>query len=196
MQTILTKYRHGAAAAAVVFAALVSAGCTTTVPKDSPTAAQQRAEIDRNADQTLAQLSKSAPESRSLVEQAKGVLIFPKVLHLGLFVAGEHGDGVLRVNGENNGYYSTSSGSIGLQAGGQSKAIVYLFMTQDALDKFRGSDGWTVGADASVALIKVGANGQIDSTVVKQPVVSFVLTNSGLAAGVSLQGTKVKKLPL
>ena len=33
------------------------------------------------------------------------------------------------------GYYSTTSGSFGLQAGAQSKALIFLFMTQDALEQ-------------------------------------------------------------
>jgi hypothetical protein len=32
------------------------------------------------------------------------------------------------------------------------RAVIYLFTTQQALDKFRSSKGWTVGADATVAL--------------------------------------------
>ena len=43
------------------------------------------------------------------------------------------------------------------------RRIIFLFMTQDALDKFRNSDGWSAGGDASVALVKMGANGTIDT---------------------------------
>ncbi len=67
-------------------------------------------------------------------------------------------------------------------------------MTEDALDRFRNSDGWSVGGDASVAVLKVGANGSIDTTTATGPVQAFVLTNSGLMAGVTLEGTKVTKL--
>jgi lipid-binding SYLF domain-containing protein len=88
------------------------------------------------------------------------------------------------------------SGSFGLQAGAQSKAIIFLFMTQDALDKFRGSDGWSAGVDASVALVKIGANGVVDTTTATAPVEAFVLTNAGLMADVSLAGTKVSRLKI
>jgi lipid-binding SYLF domain-containing protein len=67
-------------------------------------------------------------------------------------------------------------------------------MTQDALDKFRNSDGWSAGADASVALVKMGANGVIDTTTATKPVEAIVLTNAGLMADVSLQGTKVSRI--
>ena len=122
------------------------------------------------------------------------MLIFPDVLSGSFIIGAEHGKGVLRVGGANAGYYSTTAGSIGFQAGAQSKAMVLLFMTQGALDKFRNSSGWTVGADATVAVVDIGANGRIDTNTAQQPVVGFVMNNGGLMAGVSLAGTKISKI--
>ena len=42
-----------------------------------------------------------------------------------------------------------------------------LFMTDEALAKFRASNGWTVGADASVAMMRTGANASVDSATVR-----------------------------
>lgn len=181
-------------AAAVAIAAIAFSGCTTTLPRDQATRSEQHADINAKADSTLTRLYEAAPNSESLVSKAKGVLVFPKVLSASFVVGAEHGNGVLRVNGQNQGYYSTSSGSFGLQAGAQSKAIVLLFMTQEALDKFRNSSGWTAGVDATVAVANLGANGSIDTNTAKEPVVGFVMTNAGLVAGVSLQGTKITKV--
>lgn len=181
---------------AVALASLAFTGCTTTGPTDQASASQQRGTINESADTVLTRLYKAAPDSRGLVERAKGVLIFPSVIRAGFVLGAEHGDGVLRVAGRNDGYYSTTAGSIGWQIGAQSRAFVLLFMTQDALDKFRASDGWTVGADATVALAEVGATGAIDTNTAKQDVVGFVLTNAGLMAGVSLEGTKIHKKKL
>ncbi|KAG0161900.1 hypothetical protein DFQ30_004969, partial [Apophysomyces sp. BC1015] len=64
----------------------------------------------------------------------------------------------------------------------------------DSLDRFRNREGWAVGVDATVAVLKVGVNGKIDTTTATAPVQAFVLTNAGLMAGVSLEGTKVTKL--
>jgi len=168
--------------------------CTTTGPNDtgSPEAAHRA--INRGYDETLSRLYQTAPSSRELVSKARGVLIFPSVLEGGFVVGAEYGKGELRIDNNINGYYSSTAGSIGFQAGAQSKAIVVLFMTQDSLDRFLNSKGWTIGADATVALATIGANGQIDSDTVRQPVVGFVLTNAGLMAGVSLQGAKISRL--
>jgi lipid-binding SYLF domain-containing protein len=113
------------------------------------------------------------------------------VLSASLVIGGQHGDGALRVGGKTIDYYTTSAGSIGFQAGAQSRAIVLIFMTSDSLSRFRQSEGWTVGADATVAIAEIGATGSIDTNTMKQPVVGFVMSNAGIMAGVSLQGAKI-----
>jgi lipid-binding SYLF domain-containing protein len=186
------------AAAAIVAGTLVLSGCTTTSdqPASAATNASKRQAIDASVDATLSNLYSTVKGSRELVSKAQGVLVFPRVIQAGLIVGGEYGSGALRVGGSTEGFYSTTSASVGLQAGGQSKAVIILFMTRDSLDKFRNSDGWSAGADASVALVKVGANGTIDTTTATAPVEAFVLTNAGLMANVSIDGTKVSRLKI
>src|SRR5690606_1188517 len=126
---------------------------------------------------------------------SKGVLIFPRVLGGGFIVGAEHGEGVLRVGGKNQGYFTTTSGSIGLQAGAQSKAIIFVFKTQEALDKFLASNGWTAGVDAPVAVAERRGHGAVDLNTLNGQVVGFVMSDAGVMAGVSLDGTEVARLP-
>ncbi|AOK61371.1 YSC84-related protein [Burkholderia ubonensis] len=186
------------AAAAVMLGSLTLAGCTTTPDKSPPAAASasKRESIDASVNATLSRLYSTVPGSRELVAKSRGILVFPNVLQAGLIVGGQSGNGALRVGGSTIGYYNTSSLSVGLQAGAQSKAIVFLFMTQDALDSFRKKDGWSAGADASVAVVKVGANGAVDTNTATAPVQVLVLTNAGLMGDLSVNGTKVTKLNL
>lgn len=181
-------------ALAIATSALGLAACTTTMPPPHQNPQEQRQEINTRADAALKRLYEVAPNSRELVSQAKGVLIFPRVIGGGFILGAEHGQGVMRINGKNQGYYSTTSGSVGFQAGAQSKAIIFVFRTQDALDKFLSSNGWTAGADATVAVANLGATGAVDLNTLNEPVVGFVMTNAGLMAGVSLEGTKVSRL--
>ncbi|WP_322008986.1 YSC84-related protein [Paraburkholderia sp. J12] len=186
------------ATVAIALASAALAGCTTT-GNQLPTAAtndSRRQSIDAGVDGTLSRLFQTVPGSRELVGKARGILVFPSVVQAGIVVGGEHGDGSLRVGGSTVGYYSTTSASVGATLGVQSKSVVYLFMTQDALDTFRNSNGWSAGGDASVALVKVGANGSIDTTTATKPVEVFVLTNSGLIGDLSLGGTKITRLDL
>ncbi|NLP59656.1 BPSL1445 family SYLF domain-containing lipoprotein [Paraburkholderia sacchari] len=172
------------------------AGCTTTPggTSNAATNMSKRQSIDASVDNTMAKLYSTVRGSHELVAKSRGVLVFPSVLQAGFIVGAQYGEGALRVGGATTGYYNTVSGSLGLQAGAQSKAIIFCFMTQDALAKFRATDGWAAGADASVALVTVGANGAVDTNTATHPVEVFVLTNAGLMADVSLEGTKVTRL--
>ncbi|WP_233852720.1 BPSL1445 family SYLF domain-containing lipoprotein [Paraburkholderia sp. HD33-4] len=183
--------------AALAVAGLSLTGCTTTSPSSnaSPSAnAGKRDTINAGVDATLARLYENVDGSRELVGKARGVLVFPSVISAGFWVGGQYGEGAMRIDGHTVGYYSTLAGSFGLQIGAQSKALVFLFMTQESLDEFMHSQGWAVGANATVAVLKVGANGAVDSSTATSPVQAFVLTNGGLMAGVSLEGTKVSRL--
>ncbi|WP_175946163.1 YSC84-related protein [Caballeronia sp. BCC1704] len=186
-----------ASSAVLALSCLALTGCTMNKnagTEQAAGAADQRRSIDADVDSTIQRLYVSVPGSRELVGKARGILVFPSVLQAGLVVGAEYGKGALRVGGHTVGYYSTTSGSFGLQAGAQSKALIFLFMTQEALDNFRNSKGWSAGADASVALLKMGANGKIDTTTATKPVNAIVLTNAGLMADASLQGTKISRL--
>src|SRR5690606_11378811 len=148
----LPTARATIAAIALATTALTLAACTTTVPRSQQSGIERRDDINERADAALKRLYEVAPNSRELVSQAKGVLIFPRVIGGSFVVGAEHGDGVLRVGGRNKGYYSTSSGSIGLQAGAQSKAVNFVFKTQGALDEFLASNGGTAGVDATAVV--------------------------------------------
>lgn len=192
---VLTLRTLGATAL-LVASSLAFVGCTTTRPSDASTPNSARKAIDADVDAALSKLYNTVPGSRELVGKSAGVLVFPSVISASMGVGAEYGRGALRTGNRTQGYYSTTAGSIGWQIGAQSRAVVYVFTTNDALEKFRASSGWTVGADATVALANIGANGQVDSNTIRQPVVGYVLTNAGLEAGVALQGAKISPVAL
>lgn len=183
--------RHSLAALAVVTAL---AACSTTNPNVPSNPAAERRSIEAESTAALDRLYAQVPGSREMVAKARGVLVFPKVVSAGFVVGGSHGRGELIVGGRPEGFYSTTAASVGLLAGADSKAVYILFMTDEALAKFRASDGWTAGADASISILKAGADAGIDTMTVKQPVVGYVLTNAGLMANVSIDGTKITRL--
>lgn len=175
--------------------AVLSTGCTTSGGSSGDPAAQ-RASIDAAVDSALTRLYPQAVGSKELVASARGVLVFPSFVSAGFIVGGGSGQGALRVAGKTASYHRMTEGSVGLLAGAQSQAVFILFMTDEALSRFRSSNGWTIGADASVALITVGADARITSQTGQQPVVGFVLTNSGLMGSLSLSGSRVTPLNL
>lgn len=191
-------HRPAVLAAVAVLAAGLLGGCTTT-SVNSPTpqssdAASADARINADVSDTLNRLYAVAPGARDMVGRAAGVLVFPKVYGGALIIGAQHGQGALRVRGRTAAYYDTTGASIGWQAGASSKAVIYVFNTAAALQQFRDSNGWQVGADARVAVGHVGANGSIDSQTLNQPVVSFVMNNAGIEGGVSLDGSKITRV--
>jgi len=190
-----SKRNFLAVGASLAALAVLSAGCTTTSGASGDAAAQRRA-IDSAADSALSRLFREAPDSQALLASAKGVLVFPTFVSAGFIVGGASGEGVLRQAGKSTGYYRMTAGSVGLLAGAQSQAVFIVFLTDEALKSFQASSGWTAGIDGSVALINVGAAGQVTTQTAQQPIVGYVLTNSGLMANLSLNGTRITPLAL
>jgi lipid-binding SYLF domain-containing protein len=177
------------------------AACTPAGTERSGSAAAQAtptpskaAAIDSAVDSSLLDLYRAAPGAEGLVERAKGVLVFPSITKAGFIAGFEQGEGALRVGKQTEGYYSVTAGSLGLTAGVQESAQAILFNTQEALDAFRKSNGWTAGADASVAMLKIGAGGTIDTRTANSPVQAIVYNTSGLMADVSIEGQQIKKI--
>ena len=151
-------------------------------------------EIDSEADKALVTFKADVKGAEVFLDQAAGYLVFPRVIKVGIGIGGETGEGALRVGGKTVDYYRTSAGSFGFQLGAQAKAIVIVFMTPEALGKFRKSNGWKAGVDGSVALIDMGAGKSIDTHNVKDPVVGFIFDSKGLMYNLTLEGSKFSKL--
>lgn len=183
-------------AVALGLGSIAMVGCTTTPKGAEASGPTARAAMERDVDATLSRLYSTVPGTREMVQRSAGVLVFPAVVGGSFVVGAEYGKGALREGGTTTGYYSTTAGSIGFQAGGQSKAVIYVFNTGEALQKFKASNGWTAGADATVAVGKIGANGSVDTETMKQAVSSFILTNVGLEAGASVGAAKVTRISL
>lgn len=156
--------------------------------------AASKAKIDRRVDEALASFREDIHGSNELLAKARGVLVFPSVKKAGIGVGGEYGEGALRVGGRTVAYYSTAAASIGFQLGAQARTQIIVFLEQRALDKFRGSDGWEVGVDGSIAVITIGGGGAIDSTNLNQPIVAFIFNNKGLMYNLSLEGSKFSRI--
>jgi len=150
--------------------------------------------IDEEANKALTVFQEDINGSEVFLDQSAGYLIFPKVYKVGIGIGAESGEGVLRIGGATVDYFRTTSGSIGFQLGAQARSIIIVFMTKEALDRFRNSQGWKIGIDGSVALIDIGAGKSIDSGNIKDPVVGFIFGAKGLMYNLTLEGSKISKL--
>lgn len=150
--------------------------------------------IDVKVNEALDKFQKEVESANELVSKSLGILVFPSVIKAGIGIGGEYGEGALRINGKTVDYYNTATVSIGFQLGAQAKTVILLFMTDEVLSKFRNSKGWEVGIDGSVALIKVGVGGSLDTTKIKEPILGFVIGQKGLMYNLTLEGSKITKL--
>ena len=156
--------------------------------------AASAARIDADIDRTLTHFYDQVGGARELVSSAAGVLVFPSVVKAGMGVGGEYGEGALRTQGRTRAYFNTVSASIGFQLGVQARSVIILFMTPDALERFRRTKGWKVGVDGSVTVVTIGAGGSLDSNQIKNPVLGFIFDAKGLMYNLTLEGTKISPI--
>ncbi|CAG0930621.1 MAG: hypothetical protein EFKGCFLK_02214 [Rhodocyclaceae bacterium] len=156
--------------------------------------AASREEIDAEARQAVKEFYRHTGAGKELSQKAAGMLVFPSVVKAGIGVGGEYGEGSLLIGGKPAAYYNIASASIGLQLGAQARSMIILFMTENALAKFRASEGWKAGVDGSVALATLGAGGAVDTETAKKPIIGFIFSNKGLMANLTFEGSKITKI--
>jgi len=156
--------------------------------------AASAAELHRESQAALKALYAKAPAARELAKKAKGILVFPGIVKAGLIVGGQYGEGVLYKGGKVAGYYNTTGASYGLQAGAQKYGYALFFMTDSGLAYLAKSDGFEVGVGPSVVVMDEGMATSTTTTTLKDDIYGFIFSQSGLMAGLGLQGNKITKL--
>ncbi|WP_281951306.1 YSC84-related protein [Nitrosophilus kaiyonis] len=160
----------------------------------SPLYSASKYELNVEIKETIKEFKKQVKGSNELLKKAKGVLVFPNVYKAGFGIGGEYGEGALLINKKIVDYYNIVSASIGFQLGVQKKSIVILFMNNKVLKDFRNSDGWKVGVDGSVAIVKWGVGEDVNTLDIKDPVIGFIFNNKGLMYNLTLEGSKISKI--
>lgn len=162
-----------------------------------PVRAEERDVIETRVNLALMKMYGELPETRELANRAKAMLVMPDVVKGGVLVGASYGEGALLLNrpglkydGPIAGFYSVGSASFGLQVGVQSSNHVLFFMTDDAVIRFRTTEGWEIGVDAEVTFPDAGLIAQINSTLLNKPVIGVVFRQDGILIGASLEGAK------
>ena len=146
--------------------------------------------IDRDARSALDNLYKHTPGAKALADKAVAVLVFPSIVKAGFIIGGQFGDGALRKNGKSVAYYRSLAGSYGYQAGIQSFGYVLFFMDDASLQYLNNSDG--VGP--SVVVLDEGFGKNLSTTTLQKGVYAFIFGQTGLMAGMGIQGTKITRI--
>jgi lipid-binding SYLF domain-containing protein len=149
--------------------------------------------LEKQVAATLDHFYSLGRDNKFLAENAIAVLVFPNITKAGIGVAIEHGNGVLLEKGKIVGFYSISGGSIGLTLGASRHSEVILLNSPEAHEQVVKGSEWSIGADASVAVINMGAGGYYDLDKLEKPVLAFVFGEQGLMGDASLKGSKISK---
>jgi lipid-binding SYLF domain-containing protein len=170
---------------------VLALGCLLAAPAVDAASART---IDRRTSEALSVLAEDKPAIRDLLERSAGYLVFPRIFKAGMGLGGEYGEGALRVGGQTVAYYNIVSGSVGFQLGVQRRSVAIVFMDHRALERFRHSEGWRIGVDASVVVAAIGAGGAIDQNTASQPIIAVVFDERGLMYNLNLEGSKISRI--
>lgn len=130
------------------------------------------------------------------LDGAKGVLIVPSYYKASFIIGGAYGDGVLLTRQPDGifgdpAFYRMTSGSIGLQIGMQSAAVVFMILTEKGLSAVL-NDEFKLGANVGMSIGSVGVGAEAATTTnVGNDIVAYS-KNSGLFAGGALEGAVIK----
>jgi lipid-binding SYLF domain-containing protein len=175
---------------------LVSGGGAAIAGLLGPGAAQaaSASELDRSGRVALARLYRESTKAKTFGEKSVAVLVFPKITKAGFLVGAMSGPWVLFEHGRPNTYYNISAGSYGLQAGVQTYSYALFFVRKKALAYLDSSKGWAVGSSPSVVVADKGFAKNTDTTTLTQDVYAVPFWQSGLMAGMGLQGSKITRI--
>jgi lipid-binding SYLF domain-containing protein len=130
-----------------------------------------------------------------LLERAYGIVVVPSVVKVALSIGGRGGKGVMAVRNPDGtwsppSFVTLAGANIGFQFGVQSTDVVLVLMSRESVEGIAGGK-FTLGADASVAAGPLGRSSAAATDATLSAQVLSYSRNSGLFAGVALDGTVI-----
>jgi lipid-binding SYLF domain-containing protein len=133
--------------------------------------------------------------ARSMMKDAKAVLVVPSLVKGGFIFGAEGGSGVLMSKTDANwsppAFYTLGSASFGLQAGLEQAEIVMLIMSDKALQAVTSAE-FKVGAGAGLTLVNLSAGAEAATPPNLSGDIIIWTSAKGLYGGFTLNGSVVK----
>ncbi len=124
------------------------------------------------------------PKLRSLMQQAKGILIVPNYARAALGVGGGGGEGVMMANNggkwSSPAFYDLGGISVGAQAGVEVGSVAMLLMSDRAVQNFTKENKFSIDADAGLTIAKYTA--RVGATAGRGDVVVWTDTKGAFAS--------------
>lgn len=153
--------------------------------------AQERVKVRKEAQKTLKSLYAIKPSAKGVVEKAYGHAVFNTFGMKILFAGGGTGHGLaIRKDPKQEIFMKMAQVQAGLGFGIKETELVFVFSTREAFDQFVGS-GWEMSGQGSVAASDGDRGVAMDGSVAVSPGVwLYQITGRGLAAQLTISGTK------
>jgi lipid-binding SYLF domain-containing protein len=187
-----TRKTIHAVAFSLLAGAILAAPAHAFIFKKYETPEQQRAEIRTMRDQTLAELYRTQPAAKGVIESAAGYAVFSN-FGMKIFVAGGGsgvGVAVANASGKET-FMKMAEVQAGLGFGVKKFRLIWVFTDEYDLNRFIYS-GWEIGAQstASAQMGDQGAQVYSGAVSIKPGVWLYQLTDDGLALELTAKGTK------
>ena len=155
---------------------------------------EKRQHVRNITNETLNKLYKVNPSARHYVESAEGYAVFGSWGVKLIFLGGGSGKGMAINNkNDNETFMNMAEMDVGLGLGAKKYKLVFIFETQKALHNFVNT-GLELGAQATAAATDSVTGDSVQGAVSILPGVwLYQLTETGLAAELSVKGTKYFK---
>ncbi|OAE56793.1 hypothetical protein A7J67_09170 [Achromobacter xylosoxidans] len=159
-----------------------------------PVSPAQLNRVDQEAEATLLRLYRQSPAAKALVARSFGVLVVPALHADGSILGVAYGRGVLIDATESRVYYNAIASPPGSVLGLNDKALILIFSSYDALRAFQVQPGWEEGSSGTIQILDEPA--MASRELVVEPIAGFLLSETGLARGLSVKGMLFVKVPV
>lgn len=154
---------------------------------------KEKVSINQTSDKILNKLYKIQPNAKAQIKNSYGYATFSD-FGMKIFIAGGGtGKGVVVPKNGDKVYMDMAEIQAGLGIGIKQFEVVFIFETKEALDSFVNS-GWSFGGQATAAAKYEQNGGAYQGAVnVGDGLWMYQMTKNGLAAEITLKGTKYYK---
>jgi len=177
----------------ISFALLLAANSGWCQFRSDKSKADQTIKDAREAFEDILRMGEDQFIPQSLIENAGGLVIFPKALKIAMGVGGQGGRGIAMIrldNGEwsNPFFLGMGEANVGAQIGVQSTDLILLFCQREHILDLEDTE-LTLGADVGIAIGPVGRNSQASTDIGFDAEIYSYSRSKGLYAGITVEGT-------
>lgn len=150
---------------------------------------QKRQAIENMRANTLNKLYKDKPYAADTIERAAGYAVFSNANVNLIFASAGGGQGVVHSNSGQVTYMKMGEIGLGLGIGAKDYRLVFVFHSQQALNRFV-NDGWAFGGQMDAAAKADEKGDAIGGEITVDNITIYQLTETGLALQATIKGTK------